>query len=286
MKPFMFIVRLVFVAASIAVLISGISWWLYQRPAQAKALQLKNASPITYTGNAPVSRSLAQTLSSYKSDEKEKKLFEQFSKAEESGNKNIMRTVLKSMSTSYKNAGENEMAVEINKQAITLGKSAGEHKDVGQNLQDIGEIYHKAGNYDKSVDYDKQALSEYQAIDANKEIVRVLHHLCQNYKVMGKFEEAKACLKKANKIVAGMHGQLEKHAKKLAGKIKVSSGGDDDENKPRSTARTGPGRTKKSSGGGGESAKAHGSGAEVGAHGGGSEDNGGDNGSSSGGDDT
>jgi tetratricopeptide (TPR) repeat protein len=282
LKPFMLIVRLVFVAASIAVLISGISWWIYQRPAQAKALLLKNASPITYTGNAPVSKSLAQTLSSYKSDEKEKKMFEQFSKAEETGNKSIMRTVLKSMSNSYKNAGENEMAVEINKQAITLGKSTGEHKDVGQSLQDIGEIYHKAGNYDKSVDYDKQALSEYQTIDANKEIVRVLHHLCANYNMMGKFEEGKACLKKANKIVAGMHGDIQKHAKKLAGKVHRSADTGDESG---STPRTKPGRTQKSSGSGGESKKAQGSGDGGGAHSG-SDENTGDNGSSSGGDDT
>jgi tetratricopeptide (TPR) repeat protein len=282
LKPFMLIVRLVFVAAAIAVLISGISWWIYQRPAQAKALQIKNASPIAYAGNAPVSKSLAQTLSSYKSDEKEKKLFQDFSKAEETGNKNIMRTMLKNMSNSYKNAGEQELAVQIDKQAVTLGRSTGEHKEVGQSLQDIGEIYHKAGNYDKSVDYDKQALSEYQTIDANKEIVRVLHHLCNNYKSLGKFDEAMACLKKANKIVAGMHGEITKHAKKLAGKVQHN---EDSGDEPQPTPRTGVGRTKKGGSSAGDSKKTPGSGDEGGKHGG-SEDNGGDSGSSSGGDDT
>ena len=234
MRNFMIMIRVGFLAAALTVLISGISWWLFTRPALATATAIKNLSPLSYQGPAPVSTTIAKTLSSYhfkdqKVGEEEHKLFTNFNAAEEKGNKPLMREVLKSMSNSYKNAGETEMAVLISNQALQLNRKDHHKKDAAGNLQDIADIYHAANNLDKSDEYDKQAASAYEKIDAQVELASVLKHLAGNYKQQGKLEEMNKVLKRANKIMATLHPRIEKHAAQLAKQISHSEGLDGSE---------------------------------------------------------
>ncbi len=220
MRSFMMFLRVAFLLGAIAVMISGGYWWVAQRRANATATAIKNLSAIAYAGQEPQSKKLATQLSSYKFKdekigEKEHKLFKEFTQAEEKKDPSTMKTVMRSMSKSYRDAGETELAVKIEKQSIDISKARKEHKDVAGSLQEIGDIYHKAANYDKSEEYDKLAVAEYQKIDAKKELHDVLTHLAKTYKQKGMVKEAKKTLKRAEKVVAGMHGKIQKQAKEL-----------------------------------------------------------------------
>src|SRR5687767_2957734 len=103
MRPPSLVVRSLFVAAAVCVMVSGISWWVHQR-AHANAHPVTNASALVYNGSAPVSKQLARTLSSYHATDREKKLFRKFTQAEENKDTQMMRTVLRTMAKSYESA--------------------------------------------------------------------------------------------------------------------------------------------------------------------------------------
>lgn len=221
------VVRGLFVAAAICVLFSGATWWLRQR-AYANATPMGNASPLVYNGPAPVSRQLAQTLSSYHASDRERALFKRFTAAEEKHDTPVMRALIRTMARQYENAGVHDMAVELNKAALEVGKSTGRRMDAAVSLQDISDIYQKAGKLDLAVDYGRQAAAEYERLDARRELDQMLRRLTADYRGMGRYEEAKATLAKAEKVVASMHKQINAKARALAKQMHPQSGKPDD----------------------------------------------------------
>jgi len=212
--------RVGFLLAALAVMVSGGFWWVAQRRANATATAIKNLSAIAYSGTQPEAKKLATQLSSYKfKDEKlgeqEHKLFKQFTEAEEKKDPTTTKTVMRSMSNSYKAAGEPELAVQIEKQSIDISKARKEHKDVAGSLQQISDIYQTTQKYDQSIEYDNKAAKEYKKLDAKKELSEVLKHLATTYKKKGLEKEAQKTLKQAEKVVAGMHSKIKKQAEKV-----------------------------------------------------------------------
>jgi tetratricopeptide (TPR) repeat protein len=229
----MLILRLLFVAGAMAVMISGIVWWIQKGPVSASADAMLYAKPVSYAGRAPVTKQLATTLSTYRKKQaaekgrqytpqqvenrkNEEQLVQRFGQAEEKKDFGGMKQVLKDMSSSYKAAGETEMAVAINKQAVALGKKRGERRDVADSLNEISGIYNDAAKLDQAIEYGERALREYRDIDARDQMVRVFRHLGTVYKKKGLEEEAKKCLKNADRLVKGMKPDIDAFARKLA----------------------------------------------------------------------
>jgi len=222
--------RILFVLAALWILINGVTTYPRDK-AFVKAPAVSNVSALEYKGSAPMAKEIVNLSVQHKAPEhqntevkqEQKKEFDEFVKAEEKKDSNKMHQILTTMAKSYKNNGEEEMAVQLNQKAVEVGTKIGKHEAVGENMNSIADIYDKAGKLDQAVVYRQKAINQFSTADANVMLERTLRSLTLTYQKAGKLEDAKKTLKEAEKVAAKVRKQTLEKGNQVVRKDKNST---------------------------------------------------------------